>query len=923
MKNKKTKNTNLIFIFIFIIIINVSFVTIYNNFKDNNEYETIENITIKDFNFNKTSEFANDSLILSVGDEYSPIMIFEPDNISEYQKKIFWTTSDSTRLKIKYDGTFIAIKPGNVVVNATSIKNSEITKSINVIIVDKNDDLYFTKNLTDKIPVVSVGQIIKLSYVITGKIQLDGIIWKSSNDKIATVDDGYVRGISAGDVTITAISKYNSDYSATLNIKIAGKYTADKVKKVIYDDSIIVTLPTYAATINFEQFKKERVFVGNRLSISAKTDVESISDTYFEFEDPSMINVIKNGDSIVEFEVVKVGHVRLYAVSSYFPDVKEPFEFDVYPFNPGDDLSLVYPSKLQFKSENDVNVLELNGGSIQQIKIESNYKEIEFNDLIITSSNDSVARIVDGYIFADQTGESIITIYHINNPKKVISFNVRVKKYNEGRFTPVELINIDSALINEKDKIIEWDYNNVYVGAKFKIQLVIYPIYATNKLFNIEVSNKKICIVSSSIKNNILEIEGEFIDIGYTELTVTNVENNNLKYYCDFLVNNSNPVSFGYKKVSLLERGQTGNCNVVLGNGLKGVEVTYTSSDPSIVSVGHAGELVGLGYGTATISIHATDGVTSFDESFEVECVKEHSLYDALNTFKTNVKMNDEEINLNEKLMYIGDSFTIDVSFTPSNHPFGKYHEVKIEKPEILSVDKNNNKYTFKCLKSGTTKVTVYPYANPDFSVEYTVAIANIMPKFMFVSVPDKVMYVEDRYQFGYLIDWRATYSNVDIIIGDDSMVSVEDDYLVIKKAGKTYVSFIIDDNDDNTVSYVQTLNIEAFDHSTGVRLERYGYGNFIVRIISQVICALIIGILAFVIANKKPLKLNSVLNYVVVICGILVLLILCNVLRMSIKPLGYEKYDMITNIISYVAGLFIGFVIYLLRSRKEKGKNA
>lgn len=920
----KKKQILYILVIIFVILILLA-PFLYKRITANGEDENnvISSIEITDFEILETDNYFDGYYVMKVDDTFIPDINYYPETISIYQKKIMWTISDSSKLSIDYNNVFTAKEIGVVEVMATSIKNMDLKKSIKIKIVAKENSLKFDRLLTEQIPTFSVGEISYLPYSINGLISLGKLNWESLNEEIATVDDGYIKGISLGVVKITATSTIDKKYSISLNVKITGKYSAEKVNAITINEIIGVTVKGFKNNLPLENFRRELMHVGYKIELSAKTDVESISDTYFEFEDPSMINVIKNGDSIVEFEVVKVGHVRLYAVSSYFPDVKEPFEFDVYPFNPGDDLSLVYPSKLQFKSENDVNVLELNGGSIQQIKIESNYKEIEFNDLIITSSNDSVARIVDGYIFADQTGESIITIYHINNPKKVISFNVRVKKYNEGRFTPVELINIDSALINEKDKIIEWDYNNVYVGAKFKIQLVIYPIYATNKLFNIEVSNKKICIVSSSIKNNILEIEGEFIDIGYTELTVTNVENNNLKYYCDFLVNNSNPVSFGYKKVSLLERGQTGNCNVVLGNGLKGVEVTYTSSDPSIVSVGHTGELVGLGYGTATISIHATDGVTSFDESFEVECVKEHSLYDALNTFKTNVKMNDEEINLNEKLMYIGDSFTIDVSFTPSNHPFGKYHEVKIEKPEILSVDKNNNKYTFKCLKSGTTKVTVYPYANPDFSVEYTVVIANIMPKFMFVSVPDKVMYVEDRYQFGYLIDWRATYSNVDIIIGDDSMVSVEDDYLVIKKAGKTYVSFIIDDNDDNTVSYVQTLNIEAFDHSTGVRLERYGYGNFIVRIISQVICALIIGILAFVIANKKPLKLNSVLNYVVVICGILVLLILCNVLRMSIKPLGYEKYDMLTNIISYVSGLFIGFVIYLLRSRKEKGKNA
>lgn len=922
MHNKRKRNFNLVMTLIFIVLFCTIFMfPFYIKYVDKQKNDTFNDqklLIIENFDIEYGDNYDGKYVIMKVGDVYRPAYSFEPIEISEFQKLMTYTNSNSDSLKIDHSGTFTALKVGVANVTVTSVKNPELKREMSVKIVAQNNNLNFTYDILAKKQVYGIGQIVKLDYVAVGMISLGGFNWSSSNPAVATVEDGYVKALSMGKTTITITSKYDDTYSKSVDVEVKGYYNVSKVEKIEFEDIVKVDIVNY----NIEKFIKYGACIGNKVTVTANSDQDEANVIYYEFSDNDMIKRISSTSNSITFECLKTGRITLRAISSYFSDKYEELTFDVLNFDPMGSFELASPSNSRFVENGNEKFVELEYGKLLPVIIESDNKIVPCEDLIIESSNTSSVIVVKNYIKAVGNGTSVITIKNKYDDSYSLSFTAKVVTNSENKFSMVELLQAINIKKNGKlQSIVDYDYNIVSPSDIIEFDLSIYPIYATNKFINvISVTNEKISNVEVDEKNHITI---SFNELGRTSLIIECIENPNLSLQYDFEVVNNDEVKYTINPSKLLERGQTGNCNVVLENGLKGVEVTYTSSDPSIVSVGHAGELVGLGYGTATISIHATDGVTSFDESFEVECVKEHSLYDALKAFKSVVKMNGTEINLNEKLMYIGDSFTIDVSFTPSNHPFGKYHEVKIEKPEILSVDKNNNKYTFKCLKSGTTKVTVYPYANPDFSVEYTVTIANIMPKFMFVSVPDKVMYVEDRYQFGYLIDWRATYSNVDIIIGDDSIVGIEDDYLVIKKAGKTYVSFIIDDNDDNTVSYVQTLNIEAFDHSTGVKLERYGYGNFIVRIISQVICALIIGILAIVIASRKPLKLNSVLNYVVVICGILCLLILCSVLRMSIKPLGYEKYDMLTNIISYVAGLFIGFVIYLLRNRKEKSENA
>lgn len=909
-KNKKNERFALIVVLLLLCFIGPFFYNKIVSFFDDS-VDIVDTLKVEDFLIEKGDNYYNDYYVIKIDEEFTPSIRFYPDNLSYYQKSITYQNSNSNCLSIDYKGNFKGLKEGTSTVKLISNDNNDVTKTIKVMVIRSNNELRFSNNLTNSKQIYSIGAIIPIDYYAYGPITLGEIKLTSNNTDVAYFVDNYLYASSIGTATITLESMVDSSVNKTLEIKVVGSYDSEETTSVSFLDRVT------SGDINYtlKQFLSSTVHEGYTVTLNASGNGKGTGQVEFSFNNNSLIKVISTTDTSITFSCLEEGNLEVFAKSKFNKNIQTKLSFSILPINPRSFFTLVSPSTIEFKEIDDDKYLCLNVGEIKKIRVFS--RDYEINKYLnYTFSNDNIVKVENGYLKALNEGETDVTITYEHNTDCTLNFKVKVDGNSE-LYQKIENI----TLLNNLD-IVDYEDNIIKVNSTKTIEFDIFPNFSLNMGSIIVKSSdeSKLKVTTKKVENK-LNIKLEFINIGSVSLYIIIPDNEIINQEYSFKIINEKDVDFTYTLTSLIEKGQVARVNAT--TDLMGVEFTYSSSNEDVISISDDGLFLGKSYGKATINIYASDGLTYKDASFEVECVKEHSLYDALNTFKTIVKMNDEEINLNEKLMYIGDSFTIDVSFTPSNHPFGKYHEVKIEKPEILSVDKNNNKYTFKCLKSGTTKVTVYPYANPDFSVEYTVVIANIMPKFMFVSVPDKVMYVEDRYQFGYLIDWRATYSNVDIIIGDDSMVSVEDDYLVIKKAGKTYVSFIIDDNDDNTVSYVQTLNIEAFDHSTGVRLERYGYGNFIVRIISQVICALIIGILAFVIASKKPLKLNSVLNYVVVICGILGLLILCNVLRMSIKPLDYEKYDMLTNIISYVAGLFIGFVIYLLRSRKEKGKNA
>jgi len=69
---------------------------------------------------------------------------------------------------------------------------------------------------------VAVGRITKLDIIyIPANTTEKGVTWASSDETIATVDEnGVVKGIAEGTATITAISKYNSELTATHEIEV-------------------------------------------------------------------------------------------------------------------------------------------------------------------------------------------------------------------------------------------------------------------------------------------------------------------------------------------------------------------------------------------------------------------------------------------------------------------------------------------------------------------------------------------------------------------------------------------------------------------------------------------------------------------------------------------------------------------------------
>lgn len=159
---------------------------------------------------------------------------FEPTN-----KEVTWSSSDDSIVSVDKEGNIKANKEGKVVITCTS--KDIVGNSGSITIVVANDAVYATKVVITGPTQVNVGSSITLKATIDtggkGTPTQNGVNWKSSSENIAKVDaNGKVTGVSAGKVTISAISKdgkAKAEYNITVKNVVAKKIKLNASKITI------------------------------------------------------------------------------------------------------------------------------------------------------------------------------------------------------------------------------------------------------------------------------------------------------------------------------------------------------------------------------------------------------------------------------------------------------------------------------------------------------------------------------------------------------------------------------------------------------------------------------------------------------------------------------------------------------------------
>lgn len=173
----------------------------------------VENVTLK----------ASKSKI-EINEELAIVATVTP--ISANNKSLTWKSSDNSIATVSSSGVVKAIKDGTVSITATSSNGKSDTLNITVnkpkinvteLNLDESDITLETGNENRIIANV-------LPYNATDKT----IKWTSSNNEVARVEDGKIKALKAGEVTITA--ETSSGIIKTCHVKVAEPAKSSKIE---------------------------------------------------------------------------------------------------------------------------------------------------------------------------------------------------------------------------------------------------------------------------------------------------------------------------------------------------------------------------------------------------------------------------------------------------------------------------------------------------------------------------------------------------------------------------------------------------------------------------------------------------------------------------------------------------------------------
>ncbi len=145
-------------------------------------------------------------------------------------KKVTYKSSKKSVATVTKKGVITAKKVGSAKITVTSKKNSKKKATVKVkVVAGKVTKVALTAAATE----IKIGESTTVSAKVStkGKKPNKKLVWKTSDSKIATVDEkGNVSGVAEGKVTITATSTDGTKKSAKVEISVVKKTTTLALK---------------------------------------------------------------------------------------------------------------------------------------------------------------------------------------------------------------------------------------------------------------------------------------------------------------------------------------------------------------------------------------------------------------------------------------------------------------------------------------------------------------------------------------------------------------------------------------------------------------------------------------------------------------------------------------------------------------------
>lgn len=350
---------------------------------------------------------------------------------SAANQSVTWTTSNSLVATVSTTGKVTAIAEGNCMIKATTSNNRSALATVKVNPKKVTPTSISLSQETVEIEEESTSQ---LSASVLPTNATTQITWTSSDNAIATVQNGVVTGVAAGECTVTATT--DNDLSATAAVVV-------KAKEILPESVVLSS-------------KSLQMKVGDTISLTATVMPENATYGLTWYTTNQDVATVEGGN------VTAIGEGESVVSVKTQNGLEATCTVSVAK-------SIVMPQAISLSVES----LELKEGESQTISASVTPSDAEYV-LAWTSSNVAVATIQDGTVTGISAGECTVTATTDNGlsatttvvvkPKEVLPQSVELS-FSSLQMAPGEnTILTASVMPDNAITVLAWNSSNSEVA---------------------------------------------------------------------------------------------------------------------------------------------------------------------------------------------------------------------------------------------------------------------------------------------------------------------------------------------------------------------------------------------------------------------------------------------------------------------------
>ena len=437
-------------------------------------------------------------------------------------RSVSWSSSDESIASVSDSGLVTAKKLGTVTITATANDGSDISASCKIMI--KQPILVTGISLNKSVAEIKKGNAVTLVAEVTPETATQKTLkWTSSNERVATVSNGVVKGVSEGTATITVSATDGSGISATCSITVT---------------------PILVTSIELNHSSAD-VLIGESLQLQATVlpeDAKYRSVTWSS-SDESIASV--SGSGLVTGN--KLGTATITATANDGSGIKASCRITVKP---------VVVTGITLNEES----VELYPKGTIDLTATLQPENATKKEVVWSSSNEDVAIVQDGHVTALKSGYTWITATTTDGSNLSARCHVRVADMvATGLFLDVESMEL-------------------LVGNSATITATVSPIGASQSLVW-TTSNSSVATITNGTVTGIRE--------GTVTITVRTIDGSNLSATCTVVVSKrSQRIEWNQKIDKVYAGGELVELRAQASSGLKVTFISSNENVASIFDLG-------------------------------------------------------------------------------------------------------------------------------------------------------------------------------------------------------------------------------------------------------------------------------------------------------------------------------------------------